>query len=87
MTFDVSPFPKLKALHGAMRSDSALATYFASDMYKTYAPPHLPMCTWHAEAHGVRVEGHAWCVSSCASACGFCWLLLYLQCLQVLTKQ
>ena len=37
VAFDVSPFPKLKALHGAMRSDPALATYFASDMYKRYA--------------------------------------------------
>ena len=34
VVFDVSPFPKLKALHGAMRADPALALYFASDMYK-----------------------------------------------------
>ena len=34
VAFDVSPFPKLKALHGALRADPALALYFASDMYK-----------------------------------------------------
>jgi glutathione S-transferase len=37
VVFDVSPFPKLKALHGALRADPALALYFASDMYKRYA--------------------------------------------------
>jgi hypothetical protein len=38
VAFDVSPFPKLKALHGAMRADPALALYFASDMYKRSVP-------------------------------------------------
>ena len=37
VVFDVSPFPKLKALHGALRADPALALYFASDMYKRYS--------------------------------------------------
>lgn len=37
VAFDVTPFPKLRALHAAMRADPALARYFASDMYCRYA--------------------------------------------------
>jgi len=33
----LSNFPKLKALHAAMKADSALAKYFASDFYVKYA--------------------------------------------------
>jgi glutathione S-transferase len=35
--FDFAQFPKLSALHRAMKSDPALATYFASDFYCKYA--------------------------------------------------
>jgi len=49
VTFDVSPFPKLRALHGAMRADPALAGYFASDMYRRYAFNN-PMATFFCGA-------------------------------------
>ena len=60
VVFDVSPFPKLKALHGALRADPALALYFASDMYKRYSEStcNMHMCTNHADAQDARAHGH-----------------------------
>lgn len=34
---DFAKFPKLAALHAAMKAEPKLAKYFASDMYKSYA--------------------------------------------------
>ena len=44
LAFDVSKFPKLKALHATMKAEPALASYFASDMYAKWAVNN-PMAT------------------------------------------
>ena len=53
--YNMGSFPKLLALHAAMKALPTLGPYFASDMYRTYAHnngvlhpnPTITMCQTH----------------------------------------
>ena len=76
VAFDVSPFPKLKALHAALRSDPALAGYFASDMYCRHRfTTVLPYCltTFRQLYHLTTTSPPTFpCACACTCTCTAC---------------